>query len=123
MTAMTMRMASMRVLMTSWMEAPTMVVVSKATAYFMPGGKDWERSLEFGFGVPVHLQSVGVTQLHHAKTDGGNAVEGQGAGIARRPSSARPTSLIWTMPLGVFLTTMLSNCSGVVRRPTTLTEI
>src|SRR5438552_696464 len=43
-TMMTMRTASSRVVMTSFTESPTTVVVSKAITYFIPGGKDLESS-------------------------------------------------------------------------------
>ena len=44
MTAITMRMASSKVLTTSRMESPTTVVVSKATTYLMPGGNAFDNS-------------------------------------------------------------------------------
>ena len=44
MTRMTRTIASSRVISTSWMDSATAVVVSKATAYFSPGGKCLESS-------------------------------------------------------------------------------
>src|SRR5271170_4211257 len=43
-TTMTMRIASSRVVTTSLTESPTTVVVSKATTYLIPGGKDFANS-------------------------------------------------------------------------------
>src|SRR5450755_2516645 len=41
-TTMTIRMASSSVVTTSLTESPTTVVVSNATTYLMPGGKDFD---------------------------------------------------------------------------------
>src|SRR5438552_17959308 len=45
MTIMTMTMASSRVVTTSLTESPTTVVVSNAITYFIPGGKDFDKSV------------------------------------------------------------------------------
>src|SRR5215469_7029049 len=42
-TMMTIRIASSRVVTTSFTESPTTVVVSKAITYFIPGGKDLDK--------------------------------------------------------------------------------
>src|SRR5579884_3584528 len=47
--AMTMTIASSRVEMTSLIESPMTVVVSKAMTYFMPGGKDFDSSTSAAF--------------------------------------------------------------------------
>ncbi len=123
-TAMTMTMASISVLMTSWIEAPTTVVVSKATAYFMPGGKDLERRAARLWRRDPPASALALLSCCTPKPTAGMPLKRKRA--ARKspaPSSAWPTSLICTMPCGVFLTMMLLNCSGVVRRPTTLTVI
>ena len=58
------------------MDSPTTVVVSKATAYFMPGGKSGE-SVHLRLDVAFDVERVGVGKLLNAETDGGYAVEGQ----------------------------------------------
>ena len=66
---------------------------------FHAGREGAGESVHLGFGIAIHLQGVGIAELLHAEADGGNAVEGQGAGVGfGAPSSAWPTSLIWTMP-------------------------
>ena len=62
MTRMTSPMATASVKSTSWMDALTTSVVSKAMRYFIPGGKRWARRLQLGQGRAVHLQGVGVAR-------------------------------------------------------------
>ena len=54
---------------TSLTESPTTVVVSKATTYLIPGGKDFESSSKCGFGGLVYFERVGVRKLLHADAD------------------------------------------------------
>ena len=69
-TMMTMMTASSSVLTTSFMESPTTVVVSKAITYLMPGGNDFESSMQGGLGSLVDFQRIGVGELLHADADG-----------------------------------------------------
>ena len=45
------------------------VVVSKATTYFMPGGKDFESSSRAAFAALSTSQRIGVRKLLHADAD------------------------------------------------------
>ena len=65
-TRITIAMASPSVTSTSRIESPTTVVESNAIAYSSPGGKLFDRFLQRGLGLAVHLQRVGVRQLLHA---------------------------------------------------------
>ena len=45
------------------------------------GREGFGEAAELGFGIAVHLEGIGVAELLDAETDGGNAVEGEGAGV------------------------------------------
>ena len=76
-TIITKMMASTSVFSTSRMESPTKVVVSKATAYFNPGGKRYRQPVEFRPHRLVHIQSIRGGQLGDADADAVIAIEAQ----------------------------------------------
>ena len=104
MVSTTKTMAMRSVSTTSQMDSLTTVVVSKATPYRSPGGKRFDRRSSSDAHLPLHLDGVGLGELHDADADRLVAAEAQGGVVVlgaqlgaahvlephQRPVRARP---------------------------------